>query len=242
MLYLTAFLTGLFGSFHCAGMCGPIVFALPGKEKSGFAFYLGRLVYNSGRIFTYMLLGIILGAFGLGLKLAGIQQSLSIGAGIIIIVSVVIGFFRKGNVAFNPLKLFSNQLFKKLFTKANNISLFSIGLLNGLLPCGFVYIALIGASATQDIQHGALFMMVFGLGTFPMMFGVSVIGQFLSSSIRSNISKLTPYLAILIGCMFILRGMNLGIPYLSPKINVESKIDANCHSPVNEGSKLQNSK
>ncbi|MFY8020482.1 MAG: sulfite exporter TauE/SafE family protein [Bacteroidia bacterium] len=237
MLYLTAFLTGLFSSFHCAGMCGPIAFALPGKEKSGFAFYFGRFVYNSGRMFTYMLLGIILGAFGLGLKLAGIQQSLSIAAGLIIIITVLIGYYKKGNIAFNPLKLFSNQLFKKLFQQANYISLFSIGLLNGLLPCGFVYIALIGASATQDVQHGALFMLLFGLGTLPMMFGVSIIGQFLSSSIRSNISKLTPYLAILIGCMFILRGMNLGIPYLSPKIQVESKLDVNCHSPVNEVAK-----
>ncbi len=237
MLYLTAFLTGLFGSFHCAGMCGPIAFALPGKGNSGIGFYIGRLIYNSGRIFTYMLLGIILGAFGLGLKLAGIQQSLSIGAGILIILSIIFSKFTNAGSSFNPLKLFSNKLFKSLFAKANMASLFAIGVLNGLLPCGFVYIALIGATATQDVFHGAIFMMIFGLGTLPMMFGVSVIGQFLSSSIRNRISKLTPYLAILIGCLFIVRGLNLGIPYLSPKINVESKIGTECHSPVNEANK-----
>jgi sulfite exporter TauE/SafE len=80
-------------------------------------------------------------------------------------------------------------------------------------------------------------MMIFGLGTLPMMFGVSIVGQFLSSSIRNRISKLTPYLAILIGCLFIVRGLNLRIPYLSPKINVESKIGTECHSPVNEANK-----
>jgi hypothetical protein len=237
MLYLTAFFTGLFGSFHCAGMCGPIAFALPGKDKSNADFYFGRFVYNSGRIFTYMLLGVILGAFGLGLKLAGIQQGLSISAGIIIILSILISWFKKGNIGFNPLKMFSNNLFKKLFAKASLGSLFLIGVLNGLLPCGFVYIALIGATATQDVYHGALFMIVFGLGTLPLMYGVSIIGQFLSSNLRNNISKLTPFLAILIGCLFILRGMNLGIPYVSPKINIDNKIDANCHAPVNEYNK-----
>ncbi|OYU97100.1 MAG: hypothetical protein CFE21_02080 [Bacteroidetes bacterium B1(2017)] len=229
MLFLTALLTGFFGSFHCAGMCGPIAFALPGKKQEGALFYIGRLVYNFGRILTYASLGILSGAFGLGMKLAGFQQSISIGIGCIIIASVVFNHMRVGGISFNPLKFFSSELVQKLFKSKSILALFFIGLINGLLPCGFVYIALLGASATQGVWEGALFMALFGLGTLPFMFGVSILGQFLSSNVRSKISKLSPFLAILIALVFIVRGLNLGIPYLSPKIQTEQSEIKDCH-------------
>lgn len=229
MLFLTALLTGFFGSFHCAGMCGPIAFALPGKKQEGAFFYIGRLVYNFGRILTYASLGVISGAFGLGMKLAGFQQSISIAIGCLIIASVIFNHMRVGGIAFNPLKLFSSKLVQKLFKSKSMLALFLIGLINGLLPCGFVYIALLGASATQSVWEGALFMALFGLGTLPFMFGVSILGQFLSSTIRNKISKLSPFLAIIIGLVFIIRGLNLGIPYLSPKIQSEQTEAKDCH-------------
>lgn len=219
MLFLTAFLTGLFGSFHCVGMCGPIAFALPTKSGSNTSKIIGRIIYNLGRIFTYSVLGLIFGFFGLGLKLAGLQQSISIAAGILIIITVFINFLKPQSFGLNPFKFLSKNLVQKLFKNGSNKTLFIIGLLNGLLPCGFVYIALIGASVTQNALQGALFMALFGLGTFPLMFSVSLIGQFLSVKLRSTLSKLTPYLAVLIACLFILRGLNLGIPYVSPKIS-----------------------
>ncbi len=229
MLFITAFLTGLFGSFHCAGMCGPIAFALPGKRADGARFFLGRALNNAGRISTYALLGLISGSFGLGLKLAGFQQTVSILAGVIIILTVVFSQTRLRLQSFNPLKLFSSKLVQTLFRSKSLFNLFLIGSINGLLPCGFVYIALIGAGTTQGIMEGALFMICFGLGTLPLMYLVGIAGQFLSGSVRSKFSKLSPVFAILIAGLFIIRGLNLGIPYLSPKLANESVQAENCH-------------
>jgi sulfite exporter TauE/SafE len=230
MLFLTAFLTGLFGSFHCAGMCGPIAFALPSKNLTGLGFYFSRLLYNFGRIFTYSLLGLLLGLFGSGLKMAGIQQSLSIAAAVFIFAWALFQLMGWRSLSVQPLKWLGKGWFSKLMGNTHPFSLFMIGLLNGLLPCGFVYLALVGASVTQNALDGTLFMACFGAGTFPMMFGVSVIGQFLSQSVRSRLNALSPYFAIFIAVLFLLRGLNLGIPYVSPKIKMEQmQADSLCH-------------
>lgn len=228
MLFLTAFLTGLFGSFHCAGMCGPIAFALPGNRNDGFTFFMGRFFYNFGRILTYAFLGLVSGAFGFGLHLAGLQQGISIGVGVLILFILIYQrFFHKG-AGINPFNWISVKYIKKLFGSKSFWALIIIGFLNGLLPCGFVYMAILGASVTQNAINGAVFMVCFGLGTLPMMFGVSIVGQFLSSSVRTKLSKLSPVFAILIAAIFILRGLNLGISYISPKIaNSGEKIE-NC--------------
>jgi sulfite exporter TauE/SafE len=228
MLYLTAFLTGLLGSFHCAGMCGPIAFALPGNVKEGASFYFGRLLYNLGRMFSYATLGLFFGAFGLGLKLAGLQQSVSIGVGVIILLMVAYQFFLKKGELFNLFSMFSSSFIQKLFKSRNRFALFGIGVFNGFLPCGFVYIAILGASVTQDMFSGALFMLCFGLGTLPMMYGVSILGQFISSTIRQKLNRLSPFFAILIAVLFILRGLNLGIPYVSPAISEDVVKTENC--------------
>jgi sulfite exporter TauE/SafE len=228
MLYLTAFLTGLLGSFHCAGMCGPIAFALPGNVKEGASFYFGRLLYNLGRMFSYATLGLFFGAFGLGLKLAGLQQSVSIGVGVIILLMLAYQFFLKKGELFNLFSMFSSSFIQKLFKSRNRFALFGIGVFNGFLPCGFVYIAILGASVTQDMFSGALFMLCFGLGTLPMMYGVSILGQFISSTIRQKLNRLSPFFAILIAVLFILRGLNLGIPYVSPAISEDVVKTENC--------------
>lgn len=230
-LLITAFLTGFVGSFHCMGMCGPIALALPNVGNSFARKATGRFVYNLGRIFTYALLGVLLGTFGLGLKLAGLQQSISIAAGVLIIIMVV---FTSGAIERkigSPFKLLKGETIAKLFKMKSLGGLFLIGVLNGLLPCGFVYIALIGSVATQDAFQGALFMVFFGLGTLPMMFGVSMAGQFISAQIRARITKVVPYLAVIIGCIFILRGLNLGIPYISPQISNDQQIVKDCCKP-----------
>jgi len=228
MFFITAFLTGLLGSFHCVGMCGPIALALPIIGNSFQEKVISRLLYNAGRIFTYAILGLVFGTFGLGLKLAGLQQSISIGAGVLIIITVLFSGKISSKFSFN---FFSGSFIGKLFQQKTYTSLFAVGLLNGLLPCGFVYIALIASVAVQDAMQGSLFMLFFGLGTLPMMFSVSMIGQFLSIKIRSRINKFTPVFAILIACIFILRGMNLGIPYLSPKISNDQTTVKECCKP-----------
>jgi sulfite exporter TauE/SafE len=233
MIFITAFLTGLLGSFHCVGMCGPISLATPNIGKSVWEKLFAKILYNLGRIFTYASLGFLLGSFGMGLKLAGLQQSISIGAGIVIILGVLLSSKWLNSFTGNPFSIIKGQSIAKLFQKKSYAALFLIGLLNGLLPCGFVYIALVGSVATQEAFEGALFMALFGLGTFPLMLGVSMLGQFLSLDIRRRINKLTPVFAIVIGCVFILRGMNLGIPYLSPKLQQEQGTVEVCHEPAN---------
>ncbi len=228
MIFLTAFLTGLLGSFHCVGMCGPIALALPTIGNSTSEKIISRLLYNGGRITTYCILGALFGAFGLGLKLAGLQQSISIAAGILIIITIL--FSGKLSSKFS-LKLFSGNVIGKLFLQKSYTSMFAIGLLNGLLPCGFVYIALIASVATQNVFQGSLFMALFGLGTLPLLFSVSMIGQFVSIKIRTRINKFTPVFAILIACIFIVRGMNLGVPYLSPKITTDQTTVKECCKP-----------
>ncbi len=231
MIFITAFLTGLLGSFHCAGMCGPIALATPTVGYTSLQKAWAKLLYNIGRVITYALLGAILGSFGFGLKLAGLQQSISIAAGLVIILSVLLTSSKLSQFSLNPLRYLKGGLISKLFRNKTYFALFAIGLLNGLLPCGFVYIGLIGAVATQNTTEGALFMMMFGVGTLPMMYLVSLIGQFLSLKVRGSVNKLTPIFAVLIGCLFILRGLGLGIPYVSPKINNNNTINQDCGVP-----------
>jgi sulfite exporter TauE/SafE len=172
MIFLTAFLTGLLGSFHCAGMCGPIALAVPTIGKSTAQQLLSKVMYNLGRIVTYAILGSLLGTFGLGLKLAGMQQSISIAAGILIVLVAIFSTQTIEKWIGNPFSLVKGNTISRLFQSPTLISVFTIGLLNGLLPCGFVYVGLIGSVATQHALEGALFMALFGLGTFPMMLGV----------------------------------------------------------------------
>jgi sulfite exporter TauE/SafE len=121
-----------------------------------------------------------------------------------------------------------NKWFGKLFRSKSSASFFLIGVLNGLLPCGFVYVALIASLAMQSALQGALFMTLFGLGTFPMMFAISMLGQMINLKFRQQVSRFVPVFAILFACFFILRGLNLGIPFVSPQINNAAEISNVC--------------
>ncbi len=228
MFVQIAFLTGLLGSMHCVGMCGPIAMALPVAGQTNGEKIFGRVLYNAGRLFTYSVLGFLLGSFGWGLKLAGIQQGISIGAGILIVLTGIFSTAWLEKKMGNPFMLFKAGSIQKLFQQRSISALGLIGILNGLLPCGFVYVGLIGSVATQSAWQGAWYMLFFGLGTFPLMFAVSILGQFVSVKTRSIFRKLTPLFAICIGCIFILRGLNLGIPYLSPEISAGHKHVKDC--------------
>ena len=121
----------------------------------------------------------------------------------------------------------------QLFFKKNNSSLFSIGLLNGLLPCGLVYMAAAGAVATGNIISSIFFMAFFGLGTLPVMWSVAFFGNFISINIRQSIRKAYPYMMMLMACLLILRGLGLGIPYVSPEVaqQKEKVVSGCCHKP-----------
>lgn len=219
MLY-SAILLGLLGSFHCIGMCGPIAFVLPVNRENNARKTLQIFLYHLGRILTYSFIGFIFGWIGKGLYLAGFQQRISILIGILMIVMILIPvrIFNKYNFS-KPLysvigKVKSNL--GKLLKKKSNKTFLTIGILNGFLPCGMVYMALIGSIATGNSVEGALYMSIFGLGTIPLMTTAVYVGNVLSISIRTKIQKAIPVFVVMIGVLFILRGMGLGIPYISP--------------------------
>ncbi len=201
-------------------MCGPIAFVIPVDRTNKTKMLYQTFLYHSGRLFTYTLIGLLFGFLGKGLYLAGFQQRLSVLIGIIMILGVLIPakILNKYNFT-KPLYHIIGDIKLKLglyLKKKSNKAIFSIGFFNGFLPCGLVYMAVFGSIALGDIFFGALFMLIFGLGTIPMMTGAIFLGNFLKASIRNKIQKAIPIFVIIIGLLFILRGLGLGIPYISP--------------------------
>lgn len=218
----SAFLIGLFGSFHCIGMCGPIALALPVQQGNRLNLIVGRVLYNVGRALTYGLIGLVFGLVGQSLSLVGFQQSVSIIAGVLILLMVLLpSKISQKLYLLKPAYGFTNFLKKKfgiLLRKKSLSSIFFIGILNGFLPCGLVYIAVAGAIASGGYIEGALYMFVFGIGTLPIMLAVSLAGNFISLNVRKRINKAIPVFMVILAFLFILRGMNLGIPYVSPQL------------------------
>ncbi len=219
MLY-TAFILGLLGSFHCIGMCGPIAFVLPLDRSSKSKMVFQTFLYHFGRLLTYAIIGLVFGLLGKGLYLAGFQQRLSILMGAIMILTVIIPVkvFNRFQIT-QPLYKVIGKVKQQLglyLNKKSNKSIFLIGFFNGLLPCGLVYMALIGSIATSNMFSGAIYMFLFGLGTIPMMTLAIYAGNFLKVSVRNKIQKVIPVFVVIIGLLFILRGLGLGIPYISP--------------------------
>ena len=219
MLY-TAFIFGLISSFHCIGMCGPIAMMLPVDRDNSTKKVSQILTYHLGRLTAYAIIGLIFGLIGRGLYLAGLQQKMSIFIGIAMITFVLIPekLFAQYNFS-KPIFRFISKIKSTLGSQFKNKSfksLFIIGLLNGFLPCGMVYVALFGAIAMQNEFFGILYMILFGLGTVPIMSSVVYFNSFLTVSVRNKIQKFIPIVAVIIGILFIFRGLGLGIAYISP--------------------------
>ncbi len=234
MFLWTAFLVGLIGSAHCAGMCGPIALALPLPSDSWIRRVAGGLIYNSGRIITYMALGAVFGLLGKGLHMAGFQRWASLIVGALMIAFVVMPLiFRKMPSINTVFEGYSARLlggFRKLFRSSSYPSLFGIGLLNGILPCGLVYVAVAGAINTGGVLPGMMYMALFGAGTIPVMLAVSLAGSMISLNLRIFIYQLSPYVIVLLVVLIILRGLSLGIPYISPKAEALTPVVEKAHS------------
>jgi hypothetical protein len=233
MLY-TAFFFGLISSLHCIGMCGPIALMLPVDRKNPAKKIVQIVTYHVGRLAAYATIGLVFGLIGKGFFLAGMQQKLSIFIGISIIVVILIPerTFAQYNFSKPVFKLISKikTNLGSQFKNKSYKSLFTIGLLNGFLPCGMVYVALFGAIAMQSASLGVLYMILFGLGTVPMMSSVVYLNSFLTIPIRNKIQKAIPYVGVIIGVLFILRGLGLGIPYVSPtNMSLFVQENPNCH-------------
>lgn len=233
MLY-TAFLFGLISSLHCIGMCGAIVMMLPVDRNNPSKKMIQILTYHFGRLSAYASIGFVFGLVGKGFYLAGLQQKLSIFIGIAMIVAVLIPekVFAKYNFSKPVFKVISKikTSLGSQFKNKSYKSLFTIGLLNGFLPCGMVYVALFGAIAMQSEGLGVLYMILFGLGTIPLMSSIVFLNSFLALPIRNKIQKAIPYVAVAIGILFIFRGLGLGIPYISPSnTSLFIREFPNCH-------------
>ena len=229
-ILISAFVLGLMGSFHCAGMCGPIAIALPLHGNTVPQKIFGGVLYNLGRTLTYGIMGAVFGLLGQGVEMIGFQQKVSVIMGGLMIFSVLFPSLFKNQYSMNK-SWFSfvgklKSTIGKMFSIRSFSSLFLIGLLNGLLPCGLVYIAIAGAIGTGDIMLGTMYMVLFGLGTIPMLLGISLAGNIMSLTIRNKINKLIPVLVVIVGIFFVLRGLSLGIPFLSPpKEKIEKKFE-----------------
>jgi len=228
----TAFALGLFGSLHCLGMCGPIALALPAGSGARGRYAAGRLLYNAGRTVTYGFLGIAAGVIGQTISLVGAQRWLSIGAGVLILLACILGPVLAKRTTLNRLWLVPVQSLQSrlshLLRRHGLSTLFGIGLLNGLLPCGLVYVAMAGAAAMADPVNGFFYMILFGLGTTPLMLAVSLGSRLLQHTVRLRLQRAIPVAAAVVGVLFILRGSALGIPYLSPADPAHGSC---CHSP-----------
>lgn len=211
-----AFMIGLLGSVHCIGMCGPLAFAVP-SLKQGWAFLvLDKLLYQLGRIVSYCFLGLVIGLIGQQLWMAGLQQVISIFSGILIVMAACSRLFKIQMLKNTPsvfLKPFHKLFGYALKHKANHLI---IGIINGFLPCGFVYLAMAGALNTGSLSGAAIYMFWFGLGTLPLMFIATLSIGFTGALVRQKINRVIPYFMLFLGVWFILRGMELNIPYLSP--------------------------
>jgi sulfite exporter TauE/SafE len=234
-LLVSAISLGLLSSFHCLGMCGPIAFVLPVGERSKSSKILGISIYNLGRVITYSIMGLLVGFFGEGLRFMGVSQVISIVLGVLLILYVV---FAKKLIKINVHSKFAYKF--NAFVKAklavflkrkSNASLLVLGLLNGLIPCGVVFIALQGALIQNSLFNSWLFMLIFGAGTIPMMFSVTYLSNTFKQVTKLKINKVMPYLTIVIALLLIVRGANLDIPYLSPSYDEQTNEMSCCHKP-----------
>jgi sulfite exporter TauE/SafE len=236
-LLVTAFVLGLVSTAHCIGMCGPIALAIPLDRKNNVTIITGILQYNFGRILSYSIIGFIIGFIGLSVQLIGILQFLSIFSGVLIILFAYQKYWSKSGFQEKTpqfVQHFISANMGRILKSKHPMKRTFLGILNGFLPCGMVYAALITSLITAHPIQGATYMIFFGIGTLPGMILIAFSAQFVSRKMRFAFQKVSPYLIILIGVMLIFRGMNLGIPYLSPKfeINAETgKLDNTaCHS------------
>jgi sulfite exporter TauE/SafE len=227
-----ALLLGALSSAHCVGMCGPIALAVPSARSSHLGRMTDALLLNGGRLVTYAVIGALFGVFGRGLHLAGLQQALSISVGVLMVLAVLVpALFRKDvftTATLGGLGRLRSMLARNL-RRTSPEGLFLTGLMNGLLPCGMVYFAVAGALVQDGPLNGALFMLAFGLGTVPALLTLRLGAGMLTPERRSGLRRLAPYVLGLLGVLFIVRGLGLGIPYLSPALQDIPVGQQECH-------------
>jgi uncharacterized protein len=232
---LTAFLAGLAGSIHCVGMCGPLALSLPFSRFSKYQKWLAIILYNLGRVGAYSTIGLIVGLLGRGINWFGLTQIISIVLGAIILVSVVLPRLLKKKSIHMPAWINRYQInaLQYLMKKQTVGWMFLVGIMNGFLPCGLVYMAVAAALVAGSVGNAMLFMIFFGIGTIPAMVALVAIAQNMPLHIRVSFQKFVPIVSMIIGALLILRGLNLDIPFISPYLsqNLAGDTVVECHTP-----------
>lgn len=217
---LTGLVFGLLGSLHCVGMCGPLLLALPLKENQKLT---GQVLYHGGRILCYSLMGVLLSLFGVSLRYTGLHEFFSLSIGIMMIIGLFIFLFGKSLItnSFGKSWLLTKikNFWRSFFETKSIIYLPMIGFLNGMLPCGFVYIALGFSLMFNSSIDTSLYMVSFGLGTVPALIGIGYFSQILSTPLRQKVQLVVPFATAIVGILLILRGLSLDIPYISPVLS-----------------------
>ncbi len=228
-VFIMALLMGFTGSLHCAGMCGPIVWVMPFQAFGGVKKAVAIGAYHMARISVYALMALMLHSFR-SLFDPRIQQYISIVLGGMLLLAGILSFL-SGSVHINlPWGGFVKKQLGKVIGKPGLGTIAAAGMLNGLLPCGLVYMALSASVTLPGEAQAALFMYIFGAGTLPMLVSITLLKQRARFLQSGQLKKLVPATVFFFGCLFMLRGLNLGIPYLSPKVVVAGhQIHSCCH-------------
>jgi sulfite exporter TauE/SafE len=212
----TAFLLGLVGSLHCAGMCGPIALIVPAGNGSTAGLFASRAAYNFGRITTYCILGAIFGLLGKSFELVGFQRWVSLVAGVLILIALFVSSRFRLTVQISKSIALVKNVLGQLLKRRGTGSIYLLGAVNGFLPCGLVYAACAAAAAGASAVAGVEYMLSFGLGTVPMMLAVGMAGKKIQLVLRFRFERLIPLCLVFVAVLLIVRGLALGIPYLSP--------------------------
>lgn len=203
-MFYTAIIMGLAGSLHCAGMCSPLAVAVTSKKP----FLLSGIIYNSGRVLVYALLGALAATFGSALHLAPYQQTISIALGIAFLI-IGMGLFSAQVPYLGVWVVKFTSYLKKLFGKAlqhkSSFTTFLLGMINGLLPCGLTYLALSACLILPSASEGFLFMIFFGFGTWPVMVGFTRLLNFAFLKNPLSLGKFSKLAMVAIGCLLLFR-------------------------------------
>jgi sulfite exporter TauE/SafE len=235
LFLIGGYISGLLGSIHCVGMCGPITLAIP-RSENPIKHLLNVMLYHTGRVITYILLGLLFGSIGHVIQVFVIQRYFSIGMGVLLLLIILIPFIsKKANptgglyIKFNS---FIQSTMSRLFKSKHPVRIFGLGLTNGLLPCAMSFTAIIASMGMGSLNYSMLFMLSFGLGTLPLLL---IFNLFISRIKLKNqkIRKiLIPILGISLAILFILRGMDLNIKYISPTLEYKNGTIIECEHEI----------
>jgi uncharacterized protein len=223
-----AFGMGILGSIHCIGMCGPLLLGIFNQSLSSKPY--NYLLFHLGKIVAYGIIGLGFGLIGKSLHLFLSQQHLSILTGSILLLYYVLGKWGHVNAEFSS---YASGIYRWIKLNTERMPLpkyYLIGFLNGFLPCGLVYLAATSSLSSGHISKSILWMICFGLGTIPSLTFILWLSKKFQSRFNLFFHRIYQNLTLILAILLILRGLNLGIPYISPQYNsAEEKVSKCCH-------------